>query len=167
MPKALSKTSFQPSHLVDYGLKISAQDPKSTAVVSAVCQFYTVFGREEKIGGKRARTKNVKYFSTFWTDGYKLHLSTSHAEKWEEYQNIKSAEDKEEFFSSALVAFGNTLHAHLESASHCRVLIHAKIVEDEIADLLFHQDDIEGVTQKRAMALLKKLKIVENMVLIM
>ena len=40
-----------------------------------------------KIGGKRARTKNVKYFSTFWTDGYKLHLSTAHTEKWEEYQD--------------------------------------------------------------------------------
>ena len=59
-------------------------------------------------------------------------------------------------FASALDAFGNTLHAHLESASHLRVLISAKIVEDVIADLLFHQDDIEGVTQKHAMALFKK-----------
>ena len=62
-----------------------------------MCQFCTVFGRDEKIGGKRARTKNVKYFSTFWSGGYKLHLCTVHAEKWEEYQNIKSAEDKEVF----------------------------------------------------------------------
>jgi hypothetical protein len=106
-----------------------------------------VFGRDKKIGGKRARTKNVKYFSTFWTDGYKLHLFTTHTEKWEEYQNIKSAEDKEVFFASAPVAFGNTLHAHLESACHLRVLITAKIVEDVIADILFHQDDIEGLTR--------------------
>ena len=116
-----------------------------------------MFGRDEKIGGKRARTKNVKYFSTFQTDGYKLHLSTAHTEKWEEYQNIERAEDKEVFFASAPVAFGNTLHAHLESASHLRVFISAKIVEDVIADLLFHPDDIEGVTQKRAMALFKKI----------
>ena len=56
-------------------------------------------------------------------------------------------------FASALIAFGNTLHAHLESASHLRVVISAKIVEDVIAYLLFHQDDIKRVTQKRAMAL--------------
>jgi hypothetical protein len=106
-----------------------------------------------KNGGKRARTKNVKYYSTFQTDGYKLHLSTAHAEKWEVYQNIKSAEGKEIFFSSEPVGFGNTLHAHLKSASHLKVFISAKIVEDVFADLLFHQDDIERVTQKNAMAL--------------
>ena len=109
----------------------------------------------------------MKYFSTFWTDGYKLHLPTAHTEKCEEYQNIKSAEGKEVFIASAMVAFGNNLHAHLESASHLRVLISAKLVEDVIADLLFHQDDIEGVTQKHTMVLFKKLKIVEKVVLIM
>jgi hypothetical protein len=36
-----------------------------------------------------------------------------------------------------------------------------KIVEVVIAELLFHQDDMEGVTQKRAIAEFKKLKIVE------
>ena len=118
MPKALSKTCFQPSHSIDYGLRISAQDPRSTAVVSVVCQFCIVFGRDKKVGGKRARTKNVKYFSTFWTDGYKLHLSTAHVEKWEEYQSIKNIEDKELFFASVPAPFGNTFHAQLESASH-------------------------------------------------
>jgi hypothetical protein len=112
----------------------------------------------QKNGGKRARTKNVKYYSTFQTDGYKLYLSTVHAEKWEEYQNIKSAEDKELFFSSEPVGFGNTLHAHLKSASHLKELISPKIVEDVIADLLFHQNDIERVTQKSAMALFQKIE---------
>ena len=79
---ALSKTSSQPSHSIEYELKISAQDPRSTDVVSVVYQFCTVFGRDKIIGGKRARTKNVKYFSTFWTDGYKLLLSTAHTKKW-------------------------------------------------------------------------------------
>ena len=59
-------------------------------------------------------------------------------------------------FARTPVAFGNTLHVHLESASHLRVFISAKIVKDAIADLLFHQDDIEGVTQKHAMTLLEK-----------
>ena len=73
----------------------------------------------------------------------------------------------EVFFASAHVAFGSTMHSHLESASNLRVLISAKIVEDVIADLLFHQDDIEGVTQTRTMVLFIKLKNVEKMVLIM
>jgi hypothetical protein len=85
----------------------------------------------------------------------KLHLSTAHAEKWEEYQNIMSAVDKELFLASALVAFGNTLQAHLESASHLSLFISAIIVKDVITDLLLYQDDIKGVTQKHAMALFK------------
>ena len=115
-----------------------------------------MFGRDEKIGGKRTRIKNVKYFSTFQTDGYKLHHSTAHAEKWEEYQRIKSTEDKEIFFASAPVAFGRSLHVHLEFASHLKVKISAKIVDDVVADLLFHQDDNEEAIQKCAMAIFKK-----------
>jgi hypothetical protein len=38
------------------------------------------------------------------------------------------------------------------------VLISAKIVEDVIVDILFHQNDIEGVTQKHSMALLKEIE---------
>jgi hypothetical protein len=40
--------------------------------------FYVVFartvGREEHVGGRRARTRNVKYFTTFRANGYKRHL---------------------------------------------------------------------------------------------
>ena len=42
-------------------------------------------------------TKKCEYFSTFWTDGYKLHLSTAYAEKWEEHQIMKNIEGKELF----------------------------------------------------------------------
>ena len=42
--------------------------------------------------------KNVKYFQLFWTDGYKLHLSTAQEGKWEEYQNMKNVEGNEVFF---------------------------------------------------------------------
>ena len=52
----------------------------------------------------------------------------------------------------------NTLHAHLESRSQHRVFISAKIVEDVIADLIFHPDDIEGVTQKYVMALFQNIE---------
>jgi hypothetical protein len=84
-----------------------------------------------------------------------LHLSTAHAEKWGEYQNIKTIKVKEVFFARAPITFGNTLNAHMESASHLPVVMSAKIVEDITADLLFHQDDIERVAQICAMALSK------------
>ena len=103
-----------------------------------------------------ALEQKCEIFPIFWTDGYKLHLCKAQVEKWEEYQNMMNVEGNEVFFASAPIAFGNTLHSQLEFASHLGVLISAKIVEDVIADLLFHQDDIEGVTQKHAMALLKK-----------
>jgi hypothetical protein len=102
----------------------------------------------QKLNGKRVRAKNVKYFSTFKTDGYKLYHSTTHAEKWEEYQNIKNVEGNVAFFASVLIALRNIFHAHPDSASHLRVLISAKIVEDILVDLLFHYDNIEGATQK-------------------
>ena len=38
------------------------------------------------------------------------------------------------------------------------MFIRAKIVEDVIVDLLFHQDHIEGVTQKHSMALLREIE---------
>ena len=37
------------------------------------------------------------------------------------------------------------------------MFISAQIVKDIIADLLFHQDEIEGVTQKRTMELFQKI----------
>ena len=88
----------------------------------------------------------MKYFSTFQTDGYKLYHSTAHVEKWEEYQNIKNVEGNEAFFASALIALRKTFHARPEYASHLRVLISAKVVEDIPVDNLFHYDNIEGVT---------------------
>ena len=105
-----------------------------------------------------ALEQKCEIFPIFWTDGYKLHLCKAQVEKWEEYQNMMNVEGNEVFFASAPIAFGNTLHSQLEFASHLGVLISAKIVEDVIADLLFHQGDIEGVTQKHVIALFKTIE---------
>jgi hypothetical protein len=67
--------------------------------------------------------------------------------KHEEYKRQRR------FSSIAPIVFGNTLHAHLESVRHLKLLVRAKIVKVIKVDLLFHQDDIEGITQKCAMAL--------------
>lgn len=157
MPKKDATGTYQASHSSKYGLKISARHPGTSHVISAVCRFCTVFGREENVGGKRARTANVKYFSTFRTDGYKRHLTSAHSEKWEEYKTLITAADKEQFFKSVPTAFVNTLDAHFETSSHLRVLINGNIVEVVVGDLLFHPDDLEGVTHERALELFKKL----------
>ena len=80
-------TRFLPAHIATYGLKVSACHPSSDQVSSCVCHpssgqvsscvccLCVVFGREEKVGGKRARTSNVKYFKPFRTDVYQRHLS--------------------------------------------------------------------------------------------
>jgi hypothetical protein len=53
-----------------------------------VCRFCITFGREEIVGACRARTKNVKYFTTFRADGYKRHLFAAHPAQWEENKQI-------------------------------------------------------------------------------
>jgi hypothetical protein len=162
MPKAKAVSNFQPKHEVEYGLKISARHPISGKVSSVVCRFCTTFGREKNVGGKRARTKNVKYFTTFRADGYKRHLYTAHSVQWEEYQQILTNEDKENFFKKVpLVAVGHNtvdaVHMEEEQANHIRVLINGPIVETVIGGLLFHPDNVENVTRECALQLFKKL----------
>ena len=158
MPKSKAVAKFQPSHAVHYGLKVSARHPTSSQVSSAMCRFCATFGRDENVGGKRARTNNVKYFTTFRTDGYKRHLSTAHSEYWAEYQKIPTSEGKEQFFKNVPVAFVNTLDAHLEKQpNRLRTLINGPIVETVVGDLLFHPDDVESVTLQRALQQFKKL----------
>lgn len=157
MPKSKAIIKFLPTHATTYGLKVSARHPSSGEVSSCVCRFCIAFGREEKIGGKRARTTNMKYFQTFRTDGYQRHLSTAHAQKWAEYQQLESKEDKEQFFKSQ-TSYVNSLDAHLEDKQQIHFLINAPIVETVIGELLFHPDDVEGVTRERALNMFKKLE---------
>ncbi|BBN02006.1 hypothetical protein Mp_2g11970 [Marchantia polymorpha subsp. ruderalis] len=158
MPKPKYVSHFQSFHAIEYGMKVSAHDSSSGKVSSVVCRFCTTFGREENVGGKRARTNNVKYFNTFRTDGYKRHLGTAHAEQWTEYQRILTDEGKEQFFKNIPVAFVNRLDAHLENqGNHIRVLINGTIVETVLGDLLFNPDDIESMSRERALQQFKKL----------
>jgi hypothetical protein len=103
IPKLHYVGKFQRMHEVEYGLKISACHPSSSNV--SFFHFCATFAREEHAGGRRARTLNVKYFTTFRPDGYKRHLSIAHLAQWVEYHVISNDEGKEHFFSDGPVAY--------------------------------------------------------------
>lgn len=157
----MAKTKFQTAHLVKYGLKITARHANSSTVSSVMCRFCVAFGREVNPGRKRKATDNVKYFSTFVTAHYASHLSGQHGKKWKEYQALQTDEEKNDFFDDVDVPFCNTLVSHFDGDNTTRFYINASIVENVIGDLLFHPDDIEGITRARALTLFKLVEHAE------
>lgn len=83
--------------------------------------------------------------------------------KWEEYQRILISNEREVLFTDRAVPFVATLDAHFNSDQPLRFLINKEyIVEVIIGDLLFHPDDVEGVSpQSRALAQFR-LAVVEE-----
>ena len=76
---------------------------------------------------------------------------------WAEYQKLETKYKNQQFFKSRS-AFMNILNAHLESSLHIRILVNAPIIETVVGDLLFHPDDVDGMTCERALSLCKKLE---------
>ncbi|KAH9265975.1 hypothetical protein BASA83_010885 [Batrachochytrium salamandrivorans] len=111
--------------------------------------------KEEEVGRKRKATSNVKYFESFRTDNYLSHLQGQHSLKWEEYQRIHTSDEREAFFTNREIPFIATLDAHFESERPLQFLINKDIVDIIIGDLLFHPDDVEGISHTRALTLFK------------
>ncbi|KAE9028710.1 hypothetical protein PF011_g1426 [Phytophthora fragariae] len=152
---------FNAKHEAQYGLKVASRDPASGAVMSSVCRFCSVFGREareQKDGEpKRKRTTRTQYFSTFRTDLYDKHMLSAHPGKWESYQRLLTDTDREAFFG-VTVPFQDTIHAHFESGSPVLcIMISKSVLEDVIGGLLFHPDDAEGMSKQRALAAFEKM----------
>jgi hypothetical protein len=104
----------------------------------------------------------VKHFSTFRADGYRRHLQSQHAETWKKYKGLLGKAEKEAFFSQANVPFASTMNAHMEVKWPLCFQFNLAIVEVIIGNLLFHPDDVAGITQSRAMLLFKKLEEAES-----
>jgi hypothetical protein len=147
-PKMMSKKSlkFQAKHEEKFGLKITARDPESGLVSSCVCRFCIVFGREEKVGAKRKATSRAKHFDCFRTDNYLQHLQQQHPLKWAAYEELLSSAERDVFFKAVPVPFVNSLEAHFERDGPLYFTVNESIVKDIIGGLLFHPDDMEGVT---------------------
>lgn len=105
---------FQNAHKLRFGLKVTGVNPDTKEVTSCACRFCLAFGREAKVGAKRKPTERVKYFERFRTDNYVQHLKLEHPQKWAEYQQLNSDQDKEAFFLEVQVPFVNTIESHFE-----------------------------------------------------
>jgi hypothetical protein len=163
-PKMMSKKSlkFQAKHEEKFGLKITARDPESGLVSSCVCRFCIVFGREEKVGAKRKATSRAKYFDCFRTDNYLQHLQQQHPLKWAAYEELLSSAERDVFFKAVQVPFVNNLEAHFERDGPLYFTVNESIVKDIIGGLLFHPDDMEGVTIARALSMFRLIVPEDN-----
>jgi hypothetical protein len=105
---------FQASHEEKFGLKMTAGDPESGAVSLCVCSFYTVLGREAKVGAKRKSMYRTKKFDCLQTDNYLQHLQQQHPLKWVECDDLKSSAERYMFFKEVKVPFVNSFDSHIE-----------------------------------------------------
>lgn len=150
------ETPFNPSHELEYGLKISTREPSSGAVTSVACRFCQVWGREEKVGQKRKAARTTKYFKLpYRPELYMQHLQSQHSAKWNEYR-AASLDAKKSFFDAT--AFVNTLHAHfVGSGGQLYFDINVTIVDTMIRTLLFDAE-AEEISIDRALSLFEPIE---------
>ena len=118
--------------------------------------FCIHFGREEKIGSKRNRTTNVKYFKRpFHVDMYRRHLVSQHPGCWEEYSELSGSEKAGFFGDNAPVVHRNTIKSHFGgSQAPVQLFVDKGIVDVIIGKMLFQEDDSnEEITKERALSI--------------
>ena len=160
-PKKRAKRNacgYLPSHDDMYGVQVTARDPATKAPTSILCRFCATFGREEADDGsvrKRARTNKPKYWEgkTFRSDYFKAHMKEQHKAKFAEYSAL-SSEARAVFFDAATQSTGQmTMFAFGEARrSSIRFLFDRDIIEVIIGEMMWHPDDIDGLTHARMMA---------------
>ena len=134
-----SSRRFRPSYELTYGLRVCQRSSGTGKVESCVCRFCEVFGRDERVGGKRKRTKRVKYFSgTFRSDHIKEHLEGQHSARWSEYKEMEP-ESKALYFVK-----GCGGHEEVQEEAQAESLafwFDKKLVDVVIGDVLNDSDD--------------------------
>jgi len=137
-------TKFQVKHQVEYGLEVTQRSTAQSAnVLSVRCRFCVAFGREDRVGSKRQKTTNVKFFNhPFLPHHYRQHLSSQHSECWETYQTLTKAE-KAEYFDNR-TPFSATLSAHFVNDKKELVFaINKPIVDVIIGEMLLIDEIVE------------------------
>ena len=134
-------TSFQSHHAVELSLQICKRSAgSSTTVVTTVCQFYEVIGKEEAVvGRKRSRSDRFKDFkATFYKENYSSHNRRMHSAKFTEYCELDIGAKKSFFNIGTISGSHATMHAF--SSPHSlplRALINKDIVNIIIGDMMF------------------------------
>lgn len=153
-----TRQQFKGSHAVQHELKVTACHANTGRASSVSCGVRVVFCCEEKVGAKLKRTRTVKFFSTFSADGYELYFKQQHDRKWAEYQQLSTSEENAALFSEVRIPFVNNLAADGCNMSPLHLDNNRLIVDVIIGELFFHPDDVEGVTNQRAILLFSKLE---------
>jgi hypothetical protein len=82
--------------------------------------------------------------------------------KWAEYDDLQSSAERDTLFKEVKVPFVNSLDEHIERNGALHFTLNTSIVKDIIGGLLFHPDDIEGVTVARALGMFRLTELEEN-----
>lgn len=133
----------------------SARDPRHVAQgKEPFCQRIVCSGSilaAKKIGSKRARTTNTKYFKEpFHADIYIQHLANQHAERWKQYQDTDDA-GKNAFFREQL-PIKRTLQNYIDTKQIKKIfLINASIVDLIIGKILWDPEETESQTHAKMM----------------
>ena len=150
-------TPFRSHHYVEFGLQVCERSTGARPnVVTPVCRFCEVFGNEEAVvGRKRSRLDRAKYFKApFCKEKYYSHNKRVHIAKQTEYCELDASTKKSFFEIGSSSGSQATLHAF--SGPHSiplRMLINKDIVDIIIGDMMFHPEDMDGVTRARLIAI--------------
>ncbi|CAK9204250.1 unnamed protein product [Sphagnum troendelagicum] len=153
MPPKKRDTLFQAHHVVEFGLRIcECAVGNSTVIVTMACRFYEVFGKEEsEVRMKRGRSERVKYFKApFRKENYSSHHTRTHSTQWAEYRELEASVKKSFFDNGTVSSSQTTMHAFVAPRTpQVSVLIDKDIVDVIIGEMMFHPEDMDGITRAR------------------
>jgi hypothetical protein len=153
MPSKNRDTPFQAHHVDEFGLRICKRAVGyRTAVATTACRFCEVFGKEDsEVGMKRGRSERIKYFKApFRNENYSSHHRRMHSTQWAEYRELEPSEKKSFFDIGTIPGSQTTMHAFAAPRTpKLRVLIDKDIVDVIIGEMMFHPEDMDGITRAR------------------
>ncbi|KAG7395565.1 hypothetical protein PHYBOEH_003617 [Phytophthora boehmeriae] len=99
---AKRRAPFKDKYVVELGLRVGDRDASSNDVLTAVCMFCEMFGREDKVGGKRRSMDKVAVFKPpFRKDAIRQHHTGQHPMRWARYAELSSDDGKRAYFMAA------------------------------------------------------------------
>jgi hypothetical protein len=97
---------------------------------------------------KRGRSEGVKCFKDpFRKENYSSHHRRMHSTQWAEYRELEPSAKKSLFDIGTISSSQTTMHAFSAPGTpQLRVLIDKDIVDVIIGEMMFHPEDLDGIT---------------------
>ncbi|KAF4318051.1 hypothetical protein JM18_003501 [Phytophthora kernoviae] len=106
------RAAFKDAYALELGLRVGERDPSTREVLTAICMFCEMFGREDKVGGKRRTMDKVAVFKPpFRKDAIRQHHTGQHPQRWAKYCDLSSDDGKRAFFIAAARSQGPSARA--------------------------------------------------------